>query len=367
VYNEARALLAGEMAAILRFHDDRTATVMAAPAEGPGHRVGTRVGFDPGFVIDWVYETHRAARFDTDDPSAADQPEIVRRIGVRSAVGSPIVVDGELWGVIVVASLDRSLPLGMERRLADFTDLVATAIANAESKAELAASRKRIVAASDDARRRIERDLHDGVQQQLVSLGLEVGKLEAGLRSGDKLKQPLASVSDSVGSVLDSLVEVARGIHPAILSQGGLEAALHGLARRAAVPVELDARIDDPLPDEIQVAAHYVASEALTNVAKHARASVVHMGVTTAGEALTLVIRDDGVGGADLGRGSGLVGLRDRVEALGGTITIDSSAGKGTCIAVTLPIATDQDQEIEHLLGPPQERRSPRPAGQPRS
>src|SRR5437899_1505908 len=139
-----------------------------ATSGGPGqHRVGARVPFDPGFVVDRVHETHQAARFDTDDPAAADMPEIVRMVGVRSAVGGPIVVDGELWGVITLAAVDRSLPLGMERRLADFTELVATAIANAASRAELAASRRRIVAASDATRRQIQRNLHDGTQQRL--------------------------------------------------------------------------------------------------------------------------------------------------------------------------------------------------------
>jgi len=154
-------------------------------------------------------------------------------------------------------------------------------------------------------------------------------------------------------------VEIARGIHPAILSQGGLEAALHSLARRSAVPVALDARIAGPLPDEVEVAAYYVASEALTNVAKHARASVVHVDAATDEGTLTLTVRDDGVGGVDLDEGSGLVGLQDRVEALGGTIAIDSSAGQGTCVVVSLPVATEPDQEIESLLGPSQELASP--------
>ena len=157
------------------------------------------------------------------------------------------------------------------------------------------------------------------------------------------------------------LQEISRGIHPAILSHGGLAAALRALARRSAVPVELHAQIEGPLPDEVEVAAYYVAAEALTNAAKHARASVVHIYVTTDDGTLTLMVRDDGVGGADPGRGSGLVGLHDRVEALGGTIKIDSRAGpgSGTCIVVTLPIAIEPDQEIENFLGPPQEPGSP--------
>jgi signal transduction histidine kinase len=251
------------------------------------------------------------------------------------------------------------MPPGSEERLSAFTDLVATAIANAEGKSELAASRRRIVAASDDARRRIERDLHDGVQQQLVSLGLELGTMRVDPPTGDALQEQLASVTEDVASVLEALVETARGIHPAILSQGGLAAALKGLARRSAVPVELDACIDVKVPDEVEVAAYYVAAEALTNAAKHARASLVHMDVTTDGGTLTLMVRDDGVGGADPGGGSGLVGLHDRVEALGGKIKIDSSVGSGTCVVVTLPIATEPDQAIENVLRPPQELGSP--------
>jgi signal transduction histidine kinase len=249
----------------------------------------------------------------------------------------------------------RPMPPDSEARLASFTELVATAIANAESSGELAASRRRIVAASDDARRRIERDLHDGVQQQLVSLGLELGAMKADPPTGDALKEQLASTTEDVRSVLDGLVEIARGVHPAILSQGGLAAALRALARRSAVPVELHAQIEGPLPDEVEVAAYYVAAEALTNAAKHAHASIVSMDVTTDDGTLTLMVRDNGVGGADPGGGSGLVGLQDRVEALGGTIKIDSSAGSGTCVVVTLPIAMEPDQETDTFLRPPQE------------
>jgi PAS domain S-box-containing protein len=227
-----------------------------------------------------------------------------------------------------------------------------------QSEIELAASRRRIVAASDDARRRIERDLHDGVQQRLVSLRLELGAMKADPPTGDALKEQLAAIREDVGSVLDALLETARGIHPAILSHGGLAAAVKALARRCAVTVAVDAHIDVRLPDEIEVAAYYVASEALTNVAKYAHASAVHIDMTTADGTLTLAVRDDGVGGADPGGGSGLVGLRDRVEALGGTITIDSTAERGTCIVVTLPIPAEPDQEIEDVVRPQREPES---------
>ena len=264
-------------------------------------------------------------------------------------MASPIIVEGDLWGIIAVNAREE-LPPDTEHRLEKFTFLATTAIANAEAKSELAASRRRIVAASDDARRRIERDLHDGVQQQLVSLGLELGAMRADPPTGDALTEQLASLTEDVDLAFDALIEIARGIHPAILSQGGLAPALHALARRSAVPVALHAQIDGPLPDAVEVAAYYVAAEALTNAAKHARAAVVHLDLLTDEGTLTLRVRDDGVGGADPGAGSGLVGLQDRVEALGGTIRIDSPAGRGTCVVVTLPLATEPDQEIENLL-----------------
>ncbi|MDX6552482.1 MAG: hypothetical protein QOH74_970, partial [Gaiellales bacterium] len=339
VCNEAQALLGAERAVILRFHDDRTVTVMATSG-GPGqHSVGTRVAFDPGFVVDWVHQTHQAARFDTDDPAAADMPEVVRMVGIRSAVGSPIVVDGELWGVITLAS-DRPLPLGTERRLADFTELVAAAIANAESTSALNASRRRIVAASDETRRRIERDLHDGTQQRLVSLGLAARAAEAAApRDRADLRDEMSRIATGLTEAADDLQKISRGIHPAILSEGGLGSALKALARRSAVPVELKADVDGRLPEQVEVAAYYVASEALTNAVKHAQATVVEMCVDCGDRTLALSIQDDGIGGADPTRGSGLIGLTDRVEALGGTISFVSPTGDGTSLRVQLPLA----------------------------
>jgi signal transduction histidine kinase len=337
VADEVRELFGGAQSAIVRFQDYGTVVAVGAQGDCPSGRRWPTEGTN---VVWRVLQTGRPARLD--DCSTATDPIGVaaREAGIRSAVGSPIVVEGNLWGVMTASATER-MPPGAEARLASFTELVATAIANAEGRAELAASRRRIVAASDDARRRIERDLHDGVQQQLVSLGLELGAMKAEPPTGAALQEQLASVTEDVASVFDALVEVARGIHPAILSQGGLAAALKALARRSAVPVELHAQINGPLPDEVEVAAHYVVAEALTNAAKHARASVVQMDVTTHDGALTLMVRDDGVGGADPGGGSGLVGLQDRVEALGGTITIDSTAGAGTRVVATVPISAE--------------------------
>jgi signal transduction histidine kinase len=206
------------------------------------------------------------------------------------------------------------------------------------SRAELAASRARIVTAADETRHRIERDLHDGVQQRLVSLQLELRALEAGLPAGDELKAPLSNTVSGMAGALEDLVEISRGIHPAILAEGGLAAALKTLARRSAVPVELQMHAEARLPPAVEVAVYYVASEALTNTAKHAHASAVHVGVEVRDNALELSIRDDGSGGADPTRGSGLIGLTDRVDALGGTIEVASPVGEGTTLLVTLPI-----------------------------
>jgi signal transduction histidine kinase len=231
------------------------------------------------------------------------------------------------------------LPRETEARLTGFTELVATAIANAESRSELAASRARIVAASDETRRRFERDLHDGAQQRLVTLALSLrsayGKLPHDL---DEARTELSHVGQGLVAVQNELREISRGIHPAILSEGGLAPALKSLARRSPIPVALDVRVEGRLPEPVEVCAYYVVSEMLTNTAKHAQASQVHVVVARADTGLQISVRDDGIGGADPARGSGLVGLRDRVEVLGGTIVFRSARGSGTGVEALLPI-----------------------------
>lgn len=210
------------------------------------------------------------------------------------------------------------------------------------SRAELAASRRRIVAASDQTRRWIERDLHDGTQQRLVSLGLELRSAELTVPPElAEVKVQMSRVAEGLDGALEDLREISRGIHPAILSEGGLVPAIKALARRSAVPVELDARAEARLPERIEVAAYYVVSEALANAAKHAKASAVHIDLEARGDFLHLSVRDDGIGGAGPARGSGLVGLTDRVEALGGTIAIASPIGEGTTLVVELPLQSD--------------------------
>jgi PAS domain S-box-containing protein len=209
----------------------------------------------------------------------------------------------------------------------------------AGSRAELAASRARIVTAADETRRQIERDLHDGVQQRLVSLALEQRSAATVVPPElPGLQAQLSRVVDGLAGALEELQEISRGIHPAILTHRGLTPALKTLARRSAVPVELAVRAETRLPEPVEVAAYYVVSEALTNTAKHAHASAVHVAVEARDGVLELSIRDDGSGGADPTRGSGLIGLADRVDALGGTIEVASPVGQGTTLLITLPI-----------------------------
>jgi signal transduction histidine kinase len=206
-------------------------------------------------------------------------------------------------------------------------------------RAELTASRARVVAAGDDARQRIERDLHDGTQQRLVSLGLELRAADAIVPpESDELRAQLARTAEGLAAALEDLQEVSRGIHPAILNKGGLEPALKALARRSAMPVELDIRGDRRLPEQVEVAVYYVASEAITNAAKHAGASLVRIDLEVQDSVLRLAVQDDGTGGADPDHGSGLVGLRDRVEAIGGDLELTSPPGEGTSLRVTIPV-----------------------------
>jgi signal transduction histidine kinase len=241
--------------------------------------------------------------------------------------------------MLVASTREEPLPPGTEERLADFTELVATAIANAEAHAQLTASRARIVATADETRRRIERDLHDGAQQRLVSLAPQLRATQVAVPPElDELAGELDRVAAGMTSALDELREIARGIHPAILAEGGLAAALKTLARRSSVPVELGVRTTGRLPGRVEVTAYYVVSEALTNTAKHANASAVHVSVGPVDGIVRLSVRDDGIGGADPTRGSGLVGLKDRVEATGGTLIVQSRPGEGTRLLDELPV-----------------------------
>ena len=342
VVTEIGRLFPGANAAALsRYETDDTLTMIGKWSSTGGYSpVGARYPLERGTVGSLIAESRRPGRVDVDAESFSSLPAVIRELGWVSVVGAPILVEGRLWGLVGISSTtEQSLPPNTEDRLMEFTELVAMAIANAESRAELAASRARIVATADATRQRIERDLHDGAQQQLVSLALHLRAAQAAVPPELSDHQAeLSRVVEGLTAALDDLREIALGIHPAILSEGGLGPALKTLARRSPIPVALDVRVEGRLPDGVEVAAYYVVSETLTNASKHAQASTVHVEVAPADGVLQVSVRDDGVGGADPARGSGLIGLRDRVEALGGTIAVQSPKGAGTAIEVALPL-----------------------------
>jgi signal transduction histidine kinase len=341
----ARCLHAGN-ASVNSFGDD-IVTVVAVAAVAPGIKRAPLVGerqnlLDGDNIATRVFHTGRPARLEGVEFQNA--PGLIaaglRKMGLRSTVGVPIIVDERVWGMAALGWLrPEPLPKDTEARMSDFADLVATAIANAATRAELIASRARIVAAADEGRRRLERDLHDGAQQRLVALGLQVRLAEASVPPDLlPLGEQIGDIASGLASVTVDLQEISRGIHPAILSKGGIGPALKTLARRSTVPVTLELAIDRRLPDSVEVGAYYVVSEALTNAAKHSRASHVDVRGQAKDDVLSLSISDDGIGGADFGRGSGLIGLKDRIEALGGRMRIVSPAGGGTSLDATIPL-----------------------------
>jgi signal transduction histidine kinase len=340
VVQELSQLTGADITGIFRFESDGTATMMGSRGlTGDDLRVGGRLVLTPPSAIALVQATGRSARYDADPELLPPLPEFVPGWGVRSAVASPIIVEGRCWGGISVASRQGSFAAATEPRVVEFTEIAATAIANAESRAQLVASRGRVVAAGDEMRRRLERNLHDGAQQRLVSLALELRLAETTVPPElPALRAGLGQAAEVLNEVLEELREISRGLHPAILAEGGLGPALRTLARRSAVPVELKVETESRYSTPVEVATYYVVSEALTNASKYAEASQVEVSLGERADTVRLRICDDGVGGADPQRGSGLVGLRDRVEALGGAIDLSSPIGHGTAIEVSFPI-----------------------------
>jgi signal transduction histidine kinase len=343
VVQEAATVLGVDGARMLRREPDGTATVLAGwGATNLEIPVGAKVSTVGANIMSLVVRTGKPGWLDSFSGPEGSLGGVASARAVQLSVGAPIMVQGQVWGVMVALSIDsRPSPVAIEDRLAQFTDLVAAAIANTQARQELAASRARLVVAGDETRRRIERDLHDGIQQRLVSLALDLRGVQAALPDAPAAVQ--AQLSEAVrglGATLEELREIARGIHPAILSEGGLVPALKALARRSAVPVQLITDIPGRLPPATEVTGYYVVAELLTNVAKHARASSVRVEAEHTGGRLDLVISDDGSGGADPARGTGLTGLVDRIEAVGGRIGIVSPPGAGTTVRVQLPADT---------------------------
>lgn len=346
VTTEVGELVPADYAALGRYEPERGLTYVAAwSRKGQAFPpVGTRVFLGGHNLSTMVFESGCPARIDRYADASGPLAAAIREEGVRSAVATPITVEGQLWGMVGIGSgLDQPLPTDTEQRLASFTELVATAIANAESRGALTASRARLVVAADETRRQIQRDLHDGIQQQLVSLMLELrAAVDAEPLDEDELRTKMALVLGGLAGVLEELREISQGIHPAILSKGGLERALPALARRCALPVELSVHAEQRLPESVEVAAYYAVSESLTNTVKHAQASVVSVELAADDSSLRLSIRDDGIGGARPELGSGLLGLCDRIEALGGTLELKSPAGEGTTVLIEIPVKPSQ-------------------------
>jgi signal transduction histidine kinase len=336
----AGSLLGADLAAMVRHETDDTLTVLATwAALGKHPQVPTRVPLEEGDLATRVWGQGRPVRIDGDDGLPARQAITREQLGIHSSVASSIVVDGQAWGGLVVHSKQTEpLPGDTEARLENFTELVATAVANAESRAALAASRARIVAAADESRRRIERDLHDGAQQRLVHA---VIALKLALRA---LSQDSPNAGELVAEALhhaeqanSELRELAHGILPAALTLGGLRGGVEALVSRASLPVSTSVS-DERLPPAVEATAYFIISEALTNAAKHARAGHARVVARIERGELRVEVRDDGVGGARGGDNTGLGGLQDRVAALDGRLVVDSPQGGGTRVCALLPV-----------------------------
>ena len=341
VVDEVRSLMGVEAAGLGRYEADNTATVLAVSAEAdawvllPGDKLST----EGRNITALVLRTGRPARVDDLKGTGGEDVRRFREAGVRSVVGAPVQLRERVWGLLGVYSMHRRLPPDTEARLADFAALVASALANVQAWSELEASRMRIISAADEARRRVERDLHDGAQQRILTVALKAQMLaESQAAQTAGLDAELLSLGVELDGVLEELRTLASGLHPAALSHGGLAPALRTLARRSLVPVVLDVRLPGGVAESVEVAAYYVVAETLTNTTKHAEASRIDVTVELRDGRLWVCVRDDGVGGADPACGSGLVGLKDRIEAFGGTMTLDSPSGGGTTLVAQLPL-----------------------------
>jgi signal transduction histidine kinase len=322
---------------LARYESDATMTTVAISERlADSFPVGSRWPLGGKNVSAVVSETGRSARIDSYGDVSGRLGVAIREQGLSSAVAAPIVVEGCVWGVMTLAST-KPLPADTEARVASFAELVATAIANAEARAELAASRARIVASADEERRRVVRDLHDGAQQRLVTTTLTLRMAQGALHAGDEdVPALLAEALDHAERATVELRELAHGILPAALTQGGLRAGVNTLASRMSVPIEIDVTVGR-LPAAVEATAYFVVAETLTNVAKHANARRAEVIARIEHGTLAVQVQDDGVGGARPD-GSGLLGLADRLAALDGKLRVYSPADSGTLVAAAIPL-----------------------------
>ena len=345
--------LNADTAATVRYDAPDRATIVAkwtAPhvASSSIFDVGKQIELVPQTSLARVQETRAPVRIESYEGMPGSFPQDLRERGIRGTAAAPILVDGHLWGAFAAGWTTDLFPVDAEARLGAFAELVAQAIANVDARIKLKQSRARIVEAADDARRRIERDLHDGAQQHLVGLALS---LQLVARSAEPATATaLRRCIEDLHTALAELRELARGLHPVVLTERGLPAALQGLAARSPVPVVLGVDLEARLPGAHEAALYFVAAEALTNVARYADASVVEVTLHGGEGWAEIAVADDGVGGARAEDGSGLRGLCDRVEALGGRLTIASTSGRGTTVRARVPIARDDDAVFPSLL-----------------
>ena len=327
---------------VMQYDGDRTATVVGAWSEHgpPRFPVGAAFDIDGDSAVARVVQSGAPTRVDRYDAATGTLAARVHSAGYRSAVAAPVNVGGRVWGALIaVSTSDEPLPDGLEQRLCDFADLVAQALANADAYEKLAASRARLVAVGDAERQRLERNLHDGAQQRLVSVALGLNMVSARIESDPAAaREMLANAQADLTRGLEELRELARGIHPVVLTERGLGPALDAIAARAPLPVDITMLPDERLSAPIEAAAYYVVAESVTNIAKYAHASSATVSIARSNGAATVTVADDGVGGADPAGGSGLRGLAARVEALNGRLEIDSPPGGGTRIRAEIPL-----------------------------
>jgi PAS domain S-box-containing protein len=341
VAEEVGKLLSADAAGVVRYEPEGHGTVVGTWSRSGVAPLpaGTSVDLESGTSIGRLYGTGEPERSIGFEGAAGSLAHRLDELGYRSSLAAPIRVEGRLWGALAVGDVrEEPLAEGSEQRLVRFADLVAQALANAEAREQLAASRARLVEASDTERQRLERNLHDGAQQRLQAVALTMRLAQERLPDDPaETRGLLDAAADELAAGLDELRELARGIHPAVLTERGLAAALEGVVRRAPVRVQIESVPAGRLPESVEVAAYYLVSEALVNVAKYADASTATVAVSRSGDRAIVEVADDGIGGADLTRGSGLRGLADRIGALGGTLEVDSPRGAGTTIRATIP------------------------------
>jgi PAS domain S-box-containing protein len=343
IAHEVAQVLGMALVVIWRYERDRPATVVGAWCDRPHpFRAGSTWQVEEHTAAALLPQVGRPARIEDFGAIGGMIPDAIDETGICSGTGSAIVVNGAFWGVMGVGvAKGEPLPERIEDRLAEFTELVATAISTTQARSDLAASRARIVAATDAERRRVVRDLHDGAQQRLVHTVMTLTLARQALQADD------AAAADLVTEALDhaerataELRELAHGILPAALSHGGLPAGVDALTSRMPVPVANEVAVGR-LPAAVEATAYFVIAEALTNIAKHARAGSAAVAARVEDDTLRVLVRDDGIGGARPD-GSGLLGLADRIAALDGRLTVESPAGGGTLVAADIPVRRDQ-------------------------